>query len=174
MSAAPIFLNEKGIGILRLGVFIEIAKVTMTGGGVQVEIGFLDIFSMIPLISCQAKGPFLEDRVATIPQGKGEAETLFLIADPSQTVFVPAISAGTGLVMVKVLPGGADGAVVFPHGSPGSLRQVRAPKPPVFFPATLAYKTSLFSVHNFHLSLKCFALISNQMIPRRSLLQPPV
>lgn len=95
----------------------------MAGGGVEIEVILLHVLAVVALIAGQAERPLLEDRIAAIPQGEREAQLLLLVADAAQPVLVPAVDAGTGLVVVKVFPGFAVSAVVLAHRAPGPLRR---------------------------------------------------
>jgi hypothetical protein len=73
---------------------------------------------MITLAASEAKEPFFQDRVTTIPERQGKAQPLVVIRDASEAVFTPAIGPRTGVIVRKKIPGSPGGAVVFPHSSP--------------------------------------------------------
>src|SRR3569623_1599898 len=50
-----------------------------------------------------------------------------MIADPAETILVPAVRPRPRLVVWKVLPGSAFARVVFADGSPGAFAQIRSP-----------------------------------------------
>ena len=60
---------------------VVVAQVTVAGRGVDVEVALLDVLAAVALVAGQAKGAFLEDRVALIPEGERQAQALLLVAD---------------------------------------------------------------------------------------------
>jgi hypothetical protein len=106
---------------------------TVAGGGVQIKKAFLNILTVIALISGESEHALLEDGIIPIPERKRQAQTLLIIAYTSQAVFTPAIGAGTGLVVVEIFPGLTGGAVILPNCSPGAFAQVGTPQSPVIF-----------------------------------------
>ena len=101
------------------------------GRGVEVEVVLLHVLAVVALVAGQAEQALLQDRIAAVPQGEGEAEALVVVADAEQAVLAPAVRARARVVVGEVLPGGAVGAVVLAHRAPLPLRQIRAPAPPV-------------------------------------------
>jgi hypothetical protein len=55
----------------------------------------------------------LQDRVAPVPQGYGEADPLIAVADPGQPVLVPAVDAAASVIVGEGIPRCAMRAVVF-------------------------------------------------------------
>src|SRR5262249_25677462 len=68
-------------------------------------------------------------------------------------VLAPAVGARAGLVVRKVVPGAAAGAVVLAHRPPGALGEVRAPALPVRRPHAGLGEPTLFFGHAS--SLRC-------------------
>ena len=99
---------------------------------VEVEVVFLHVLAVIALVARQAEDPFFQDGIALVPQGQGETDHLLAVADAGQPIFIPAVGAGTGLVMREIFPGVSIRAVVFAHGAPRALAEVRPPTLPVF------------------------------------------
>ena len=62
---------------------------------------------------------------------------LLFIAKAADAVFVPAIGSAAGVIVGKIVPGVAVGAIVFAHGAPGPLAEVRAPALPIHRPGSL-------------------------------------
>jgi hypothetical protein len=58
---------------------------------------FFDVFAVITLFVGQPEYELLQEGVALIPEGRRQAQTLFLIADATYAVFTPAIRAGVAL-----------------------------------------------------------------------------
>ena len=133
LFAAPlrVHLDELLIGIGGVRVFVEGFHVGMAGCGVEIEVVLLDIFTVIALRSSQPKKTLFEDGVFPVPERKSEAEMLLSIADAEQAIFVPAIDAGARVVVREVVPGRSVGAVVFTHGAPSPITQIRPPLLPV-------------------------------------------
>src|SRR5438874_50023 len=92
----------------------------------------LGVLTVVPFRVGEAEDPLLEDGVASVPEGEGEAEDLGFVADSREAVLVPAVGAGPGVVVRQVLPGPIlIGAIVLPDGAPGALGEVGAPALPV-------------------------------------------
>src|SRR5580704_16701557 len=68
-----------------------------------------------------------------VPQREGKANHLPAVTDSSQAVFVPAISARTGMVVWQVFPGVPVRAIVFTHSAPCTFAEVRPPALPMLF-----------------------------------------
>src|SRR5580704_13872130 len=66
------------------------------------------------------------------------------VADPTDAVFAPAISARTCVVVRKVFPRGAAGAVVLSDRSPLPLGKIRAPALPIFLPCLRLFEPPVF------------------------------
>jgi hypothetical protein len=95
--------------------------------GVGIKIDFLDVLTTVALLAGQAECALLQDRVAAIPERQRQAQALFPVTEATETVFAPAIGAGTGMVMREILPGRAFFTVVLAHRAPGAFGQVRPP-----------------------------------------------
>ena len=140
-----IFTHQLGIGKGGLGIVVEQLHVTVGGGAIEVEVTFLDIFAVVAFWAGEAKEPLFEDRVAAIPKRKGEAEILVAVRDPCQPIFIPAVDPATGVVMGEIMPGVAIGAVIFAHGAPGALAQIRPPMFPVGDSLAIGKQALMFS-----------------------------
>src|SRR5258708_35163867 len=66
-----------------------------------------------------------------VPQADGQAQVLPAITNAQQAVIAPAEGSAAGMVMRKIVPGGAGRAVVLAHRTPGPLAEVRPPQLPV-------------------------------------------
>src|SRR5262249_25179540 len=129
-ATAAVLLHEPSVWELALRVLVEHFQVGMGRRGVQVVVDLFHVFAVIALAVGQAEEPLLQNRIATVPKGQRQAQALFVVTDAGYAVFPPAVSPATGMVMWKVIPGGAVGAVVLAHGAPLSLAEVRAPFAP--------------------------------------------
>src|SRR6185312_1787285 len=89
------------------------------------------VLTVIAFAADQAEGPLFENRVVAVPERQGEAEQLLPVADAEQPILIPAIGFGASLIVRQIVPRRAVGAVVFAHGAPGALAQVRSPALPV-------------------------------------------
>src|SRR5947208_6288360 len=99
---------------------------------IEVPPVLLGVLAVVPFGPVEAEDPFLQDGVAPVPEGEGEAEDLGLVADPGEAVLVPAVGAGSSMVVREVLPGVVlVFAVVLADGAPGPLGQVGPPSFPV-------------------------------------------
>src|SRR5262249_33693080 len=110
-GAAAGFGDAVGVGGSGLRVLVEVAEVRAGGGGVEVEVGFLDVVAVVAFGAAEAEEAFLEDGVAFVPQGEGEDEELVAVAEAGEAVLAPAVGAGAGVVVGEVVPGVAVGAV---------------------------------------------------------------
>ena len=113
--AAAVCLRPAHDREIPLRILVEILHVGVRGRAVEIEVVFLDILAVIAFAIGQAEESLLQDRVPAIPQSDREAELLFVIGDSGQTIFAPAVSAGTGLVMTEVVPRISVLAVVFAY-----------------------------------------------------------
>src|SRR5258708_30475337 len=102
----------------------------MGGRAVQVEVIFLHVLAMIAFVAGKAEDPFFQDGIALIPQRHSKTDHLSPVADAGPTVFVPPLSARTGVVMRQIFPRISAGAIVFPHGATGPFAALGAPTLP--------------------------------------------
>ena len=80
--------------------------------------------------SSQTAVPLRWDPARSREQRQGRS-VLGSVANAADAIFVPAISAATGMVMGEIVPGGAIRAVIFTHRAPCSVGDVRAPLFPI-------------------------------------------
>src|SRR5262249_39509619 len=99
--------------------------------GVEIEVAFLAVLAMIAFRAGQTKQALLEDRILAVPQRQGKAQAALPVADPQQAVLAPAVGAAAGVVVGQVAPGRSVRRVVFAHGAPLALGQVRPPALPI-------------------------------------------
>src|SRR5437899_11975876 len=92
-AAAPILLDPPGIRERVLWVQVAPAHPGVGGSGVEVKPVLLGVLAVVALVPGQAEDPFLDDRIAAVPQGEGEAKNLMVIAPTCEAVLVPAIHA---------------------------------------------------------------------------------
>ena len=128
--AAAVLLDQPRVGKLALRILVEVLHVRVRRRVVEVEVVLLDVLAVVALVRRQAEEPFLEDRVAAVPEGGGEDEELVAVADAGDAVLAPAIGLAAGQVVRQVVPGVAVGAVVLADGGPGALADVRPPAAP--------------------------------------------
>src|SRR5579883_750073 len=133
-SAPAVFLDEPLIGESLLGIFVEHAHVAVRGGGIQIEVVLLNIFSVISLVAGQAEEPLFQDRVLAVPQRESEADHLVPIGNAGKSILSPAVGARARVIMREELPCGTVCAIVLADGSPLALRKVWPPALPVFCP----------------------------------------
>ena len=130
-AAAPILVDQPGIGELVLGILVEPLQVRGRGRGVEIVVTLLDVLAMVALGVAQAEEAFLEDRIAAIPQGQGEAKAALPVGQAQQAIFAPAVSPAAGVVVGKIIPAVSTGGIVLPHRAPLALGQVGSPAFPV-------------------------------------------
>src|SRR6185312_13794636 len=105
---------------------------------VQVPPVLLDVLAVVALVTCEAEGPLLQDRVPAVPERERQAQELIVVADAAQPVLTPSVRARARVIVRKRGPRVAVGAVVLADGAPGALAQVRAPAAPCRVVASLA------------------------------------
>src|SRR5215472_9946464 len=111
---------------------------------IEVEIVFLHVLAVIPLAVAQSEQAFLQDRVVTVPQRQREAQQLTIIRNAGEPVLTPAVRTILRRIMGEVVPGIAVGAVIFAHGAPLTLTQVRPPLLPSGSSFAVVLEPSLF------------------------------
>src|SRR5215469_18840646 len=94
---------------------------------VEIEVVFLDVLTMVSFTVGETEEAFLQNGIFPVPQRHGEAELLLVVADARQSVFAPAIRAGTSLIVREVVPGIAVAAVVLANRAPLPFAQVWSP-----------------------------------------------
>src|SRR5258705_3546122 len=94
---------------------------------VEIEIALLHVLAVIALLVGQPEQTLLDDGILPVPERESEAKPLPLVADASQSVFAPVVSARARLVVAEVVPGIAVVAVVLADGAPLAFAEVRPP-----------------------------------------------
>jgi len=117
-ASASVFGNEPRIRKLCLRILVEELHVGVSRGGVQIEVVFLHILTVVALISSEAEQALLENRVFAVPQSESETDQLVAIGNARDAVLAPAIGTRTSLIMGEIVPRSSTGAIVFPHRSP--------------------------------------------------------
>jgi hypothetical protein len=105
---------------------------------VQVPPVLLDVLAVVALVTGEAERPFLQDRVAAVPERERQTQELVVVANAAEPVLTPSIRARARVIVRKRGPRVAVGAVVLADGAPGALAQVRAPAAPRRIVAALA------------------------------------
>src|ERR1051325_11547082 len=114
---------------------------------VQVEIVLFDVLAVIALLTCESEQTLFEYRISAVPKRQREANELVAIADAADSVFAPSIRPAPGMIVGKVFPGVSISAVVFAHGSPLALREIRPPTLPVGFACAILFESLFFGCH---------------------------
>ena len=96
--------------------------VGVSRGRVEVKVIFLDVLAVIAFVAGEPEQAFFQDRIFAVPKRESETNILMAIGHAADAVFAPAVSAAARMVMGKVLPGRAVGAVIFAHRAPLALR----------------------------------------------------
>src|SRR5262249_26285368 len=110
--------------------FVKILHVGVGWRAVQIEIIFFDVLAMIPFAVGQTEQPLFDNRIFPVPERQCKAKELLIVGDSSQTIFAPSIGARARLVVTKIVPRIAVGAIIFAHRAPLPLAQIRAPFSP--------------------------------------------
>ena len=85
---------------------------------------------MVPLMVGQAKKTLFEDAIDAVPEGDRDGKILVFITPAANTIFTPAVSPATGMVVGEIAPGIAIGRIVLTDGAPLSFGDKSAPLPP--------------------------------------------
>src|SRR5205085_5146869 len=112
-------------------VLVEHPHVRMSGRAVEVVIELLDVLAVVAFGIGEPEQPFLQDRVAAVPQCQAKAEQQLIVAKAADPVLAPAIGAAARLIMRKIFPGGTVLAVILAHRSPLTFAEIRSPAPPM-------------------------------------------
>ena len=129
-------VGEDGLRIL-----VQSLAIGMSRGGIEVEVAVLDVFAVITFVAGEAIQTFLEDRVDTIPQGEGKAESALAVGETEQAIFTPAVRAPCSIVVREMAPDAAVGGVVFANRSPLAFGEIRTPTFPVCVRLTTRFCT---------------------------------
>src|SRR3974390_2359216 len=89
---------------------------------------------MIALVPGQAEESLLQNRVVLVPERQSKTDHLSSVADTSDTVFIPTVSARASVVVGEILPSIAIRTVVFADGAPRALAEVWPPTLPMLLP----------------------------------------
>src|SRR5437879_11809462 len=106
----------------------------MGRSAIQIVVIFFDILTMVTFFACQSKESLFKDRVTSVPEGQRKTHLLMAITDTAKSILSPTEGLRTRVVMRKVIPGCAIGAVVFTHRSPGPFTQISSPHLPLNTP----------------------------------------
>src|SRR5215469_7218114 len=90
-AATPVFLHQPGIGKLQLGILIEKLHVGVRGCGIEIEVVFLYVFSVVTFISSEPEQTFFQDGIVAVPKGQSKADQLMPIANAAQAVLPPTV-----------------------------------------------------------------------------------
>jgi hypothetical protein len=146
-AARPTGLRQVSVGEARLRVLVEELQVRVGRRAVDVEVVLLHVLAVVAFAVGEAEEAFLQDRVLFVPQGDGEAQPLFVVADAADAVFTPAVSARSSLIVGEVVPSVAVDTVVLAHGAPLPLAEIGPPLLPRRRPAALRFQAlALFSL----------------------------
>src|SRR5438034_6597252 len=126
----PVFLDELSVRKLLVGILVQRLEVRVRGRGVEVVVALLDVFAVVSLAVRQAKQPFLQNRVASVPQRERKTQDLLVVADAEDPVLAPPVRAAASRVVAERIPGGTAGAVVLTNRAPLALAQIWPPRLP--------------------------------------------
>ena len=130
-TASAVLHSELLVGEGGLRIVVPPTVPCMAGDGIEVPPVFLRVLAVVGLGSVQAIEPLLQDRITPVPKGKAEAHPLLDVREASQAVLPPAVGTGSRVVVGKVVPGFAVGAVVLSNGGPLALAHIWPPPIPV-------------------------------------------
>src|SRR5207237_7942918 len=116
---------------------------------VEEEVTLLQVLAVVALVVREPEQPFLEKRIAAVPEREREADMLMPIAQAREAVLVPAERARARVIVRKVIPRIAVGAVVLADGAPRPFGHVRTPALPVRAPFGGVRQTLPFGGHSW-------------------------
>src|SRR6266446_10392461 len=128
--APAVFLHQIRIRKRPMRILVEGLHVAVGRSIIQIEVILLHVFPVISFTVSEPEKAFLQNRVVAVPERQRKAKPGFLIGDASQTIFTPPISTRTGVIMGKVIPGGAALTVILANRTPLPIAQVGSPQPP--------------------------------------------
>src|SRR5437879_5107803 len=91
---------------------------------------------MVAFVSSQPEYPLFEYRVATVPERKGETQSLPVVTKSTETILVPAIGTRAGVLVWEKFPGLARRAVVLTDRTPATLAEIGSPPAPGRLPVS--------------------------------------
>src|SRR2546430_3744047 len=141
-AAALIFVHQPAVRKFGLRILIQILHVAVRWCGIEIEIIFFDVFSVIAFVAGEAKNTFFEDWVAAVPKGERETDHLMAIAEAGDAIFSPAICARTGMIVGKKFPCCPARTVIFADSAPLPLGEVRPPTLPIAISGSVGGRTS--------------------------------
>ena len=128
--ALAVGLDEVVVWERGLRVPVEVLHVGVRRGVVEVVVVLLHVLAVVPLAVGQAKEPFFEDGIGTVPEAHGKTEVLGIVRDAGNPVLPPPVGAGPCLVVREVGPGVAVLPVILSHRPPLPFAQVGPPPTP--------------------------------------------
>src|SRR5882724_1534130 len=120
----------------------------MSRSRVEIKVILLEVFTMIAFAAGETEGALFKDRITAIPERQRKTDQLMAIADARESVLVPAIGARSRVIVWQVVPRGAMRAVVFTHGAPRALADVRPPALPMCLALTRLFEPLLLGSHS--------------------------
>ncbi len=145
--AASVGLQQIGVGIGRLRIFVQKLHVRVRRRAVEVEVILFDVLAVVAFAVGQSKQPLFENRIPAVPEGQGKAKLLLVVGNACQTILAPAIRPRTGMIVGEKIPGITILAIVLANRPPLAFAEVRAP----FFPGGVLFfgllKSLVFDRH---------------------------
>jgi hypothetical protein len=92
-GSLAIGFNQVGVRIGELRVFVKPLHVGMSWSGIEIEVIFLDVFTMVAFGVCQAEQPFFQDGIFPVPKCDSEAQTLLVVGESGQAILTPMVGA---------------------------------------------------------------------------------
>src|SRR5262249_521301 len=124
-------LPKQRVGKLQLGIVVTPTKPRAGRCCVDIPPVLFGVLAVISFWTTEAEDTFLQEGVPSIPKGESKTQTLRSIAKAGKTVLVPPIGARAGVFVGEILPDLSIGTVVFAHGPPSPLTDVRPDRFPV-------------------------------------------
>src|SRR6185437_469887 len=100
-------VRERGLRVL-----VERLEVGVRGRRVEVVVALFHLLAVVAFWTGETEEPFLEDRIAAIPERQPEAEPALPVGDAEETILAPTVDPAARMVVREVVPAIAVGGVV--------------------------------------------------------------
>src|SRR3954447_6894597 len=99
----------------------------MRRSAVDIVVALLHVLAVVTLVTVETEKALFQERVLLVPKCECEADVLMAVANPPDTVLIPAVGTRTGLIVGKIVPNSPFLAVVLAHGRPCPFGKVGSP-----------------------------------------------
>src|SRR6185295_8859634 len=100
--APAVCFYKIAVGILALGVLVEVLHVGVCRCAVEIKIVLFDILSVVRLAVGEPEQALFQNRITFVPQRYGKAQSLLVIANTAKPILTPFVGSGPRLVVAEV------------------------------------------------------------------------